>query len=76
MDRFRNTYYGGVPLSIMLLCLSWTRGKCYDKALILASTFHDCEDVYMVDAATQGISLNPANLEDKKTIRIFTRTLW
>lgn len=63
MDRFRNTYYGGVPLSIMLLCLSWTSGKCYDKALILTSAFHDCEDVCMVDADTQGISLNPINLE-------------
>lgn len=66
MDRFRNTYYGGVPLSIMLLCLSWTCGKCYDKALILASAFHDCEDVCMVDADIQGISLNLANLEDFK----------
>ena len=63
MDRFRNTYYGGVPLSILLLCLSWTRGECYDKALILASAFHNCKDVCMVDADTQGISLNPANLE-------------
>ena len=66
MDRFRNTYYGGVPLSIMLLCLNWTCGKCYDKALILASAFHDCEDVCMVDADIQGISLNLANLEDFK----------
>ncbi len=66
MDRFRNTYYGGVPLSIMLLCLSWTSGKCYDTALILASAFHDCEDVCMVDADIQGISLNSANLEDFK----------
>lgn len=64
MHRFRNTYYGGVPLSIMLLCLSWTSGKCYDKALILASAFHDCKDVWMVDADTQAISLNPDNLED------------
>lgn len=63
MERFRNTYYGGVPLSIMLLCLGWTSGKCYDKALTVAYAFHDCKDVRMVDADTQGITLNPANIE-------------
>lgn len=63
MERFRNTYYGGIPLSIILLCLNWTRGLCYDKALLVAYAFRDCEDVCMIDADTQGISLNLANID-------------
>lgn len=66
MERFRNTYYGGIPLSIMLLFLSWTNRKCYDKALTVAYAFHDCDNVRMVDADILGISLNPVNIESSR----------
>ena len=58
IENLRKVYYGGIPASIMLLCVSMCNGLCYDRGLLATFGFGD-DDFNLVDADIDVINLNP-----------------
>ncbi len=66
IEKLRTIYYGGIPASILLLSDRYTKGRCYDSAVLLSRAFFDTEDdINVIDALIDGIKLNPKYLKDK-----------
>lgn len=59
LEKFRETYYGGLPASIILLSDGLCNGFCYDRSTLLAMAFLDEENVQMVYADIDNLRLNP-----------------
>ena len=63
IEKLRKVYYGGIPASITLLSNSFTQGKSYDCALLMARAFLESDDdVKLVYATIDGIKLNPKHI--------------
>ena len=58
IERLRNIYDGGIPLSILLLVDKMCNGFCYERALLLTLGLAE-EDFRVIDATIDGIALNP-----------------
>lgn len=58
IENLRHIYYGGVPASIIIPLISFCNGRCYDRALLLATAFRN-EDFCLIDADVDEIRLNP-----------------
>ena len=63
IETLRNTYFGGVPASIILLSHKLTRGRCYDRALLACFGMGD-DDFRMIDADIDGIKLKPKYIDE------------
>lgn len=58
IDSLREIYYGGLPLSIILLSRQVCNGNCYDMALLMTLGFEN-DDYRLVDADVNSITLRP-----------------
>ena len=67
IETLRNTYFGGVPASIILLSHQLTSGRCYDMALLACFGMGD-DDFKMVDANIDGLALNPVYIDEYNKI--------
>jgi len=56
MERLRDIYWGGMSLSVIVLCNRITNGFCYDRSLLSAYGFGD-DDFKQVYAVVDGIRL-------------------
>lgn len=66
IEKLRDIYYGGLPASVLLLCLSITNGNCYDRALLMSRAFlEDDGDVRLVYAAVADLKFNPIYAKNK-----------
>jgi len=63
IESLRDTYFGGVPASILLLSNKYTSGRCYDCALLACFGMGD-DDFRMVDANIDGLALNPVYIDE------------
>ena len=54
IERYHKIYYGGIPVSIILLSPPFCRGYCYDRTLLAAMGFEDTEYEY-IQANIDGI---------------------
>lgn len=78
IKRLRGIYYGGIPASVLLLCLGITNGNCYDRALLLSRVFlEDDGDVRLVYAAVADLKFNPiyANNKDSDADHCFVERI-
>ena len=62
IDNLRHKYYGGIPLSIMILSHGMCIRKCYDRATMLTYGFNDDEEYRQVDADIDGIKYHPGTI--------------
>lgn len=67
ISKLRNAYYGGLPLSILLLSRQVCSGNCYEMALLMTLAFDD-DDFRLVDADIDGITLNPEEVRNYGSI--------
>lgn len=58
IERLRNVYYGGIPLSIILLSSQLCNGKCYDGATFISLGFGE-DDFKIVYGDIDTLRLNP-----------------
>lgn len=58
MERLRHVYWGGIRLSVLLLCEKMTNGFCYDRSILFAFDFEN-DDFRQVYASIDGIKLRP-----------------
>lgn len=63
IERLRNIYDGGIPLSILLLVDKMCNGFCYERALLLTLGLAD-ENFRVIDATIDGIALNPDYIDE------------
>lgn len=65
VENLRKKYYGGIPISIILLCEEMCNERCYDRALLM--TFGFDEDYFeQIDADVDSITLNPKYIEENR----------
>lgn len=62
MEKLRNIYWGGMSLSLIVLCERITNGFCYDRSLLPAYGFGD-DDFQKVYATIDGIRLRTDYLD-------------
>ncbi len=58
MERLRHVYWGGMALSVIVLCNRMTNGFCYDRSFLSAYGFGE-DDFQRVYATIDGIRLRP-----------------
>lgn len=58
MERLRHVYWGGMRLSVVLLCERICNGFCYDRSLFTSFGFGE-DDFWMVYATIDGLRLRP-----------------
>lgn len=58
VDNLRDVYYGGIPLSVMLLSVEYCQGKCGTCATLMTFGFKD-DDFRLVSADVDSIRLVP-----------------
>ncbi len=63
LERLRDTYYGGIPASILLLNPKSCKGKCYDRALLACFAFKDM-DYRVVHANIDTIRYNKTTVKE------------
>ena len=63
IERLRNVYYGGIPLSIILLSNQLCNGKCYDSATFISAGFGD-DDFKIVYGDIDTLRLNPRYIDN------------
>lgn len=64
LDKLDRYYFGGLPLSIVLLCNKACNGFCYDRAVFVALGLED-EDYVAVNADINSLRLNPIYIDEK-----------
>ena len=62
IDNLRHKYYGGIPLSIMILSHGMCVRKCYDRATMLTYGFAPDVEYRQVDADIDGIKYHPGTI--------------
>ena len=67
IESLRDTYFGGIPASVLLLSRGYTAGRCYDCALLACFGMGD-DDFRMVDADIDGLALNPVYIDEYNKI--------
>lgn len=67
MERLRQVTWGGMRLSVLLLCEKMTNGFCYDRSILFAFGFGD-DDFRRVYASIDGIKLRPDYLEQYQSL--------
>ena len=65
LDNLRHVYYGGIPVTILLLHRSLCDGHCYDRGPLVTLGFGD-DDFQVVDAEINNIKLNPKYIDQFK----------
>ena len=63
LEKLRNVYYGGIPVSILLLNPKSCRGKCYDRAVLACFGLEDI-DYQVVHANIDSIRYNKATVRE------------
>ncbi len=63
LERLRDTYYGGIPASILLLNPKSCKGKCYDRAVLACFAFKDM-DYQVVHALIDTIRYNKTTVKE------------
>ena len=65
INNLHNIYYGGLPISLLILNQRQCLRKCYDKALLLSLGLKDY-DYKMIDADVDYIELRPSSCDIAK----------
>lgn len=65
LSKLRNIYYGGLPLSILLLHEDLTKGYCYYRAPLVTLAFTE-DEFRVVYADIDGIRLNPKYIDEHR----------
>lgn len=65
MERLRHVYWGGMSLSVIVLCNRMTNGFCYDRSILSAYGFGD-DDFKRVYAIIDGIRLRTDYIDEWK----------
>lgn len=65
LSKLRHVYYGGIPVSILLLHERLSNGYCYDRGTMVTLGFGD-DDFEVVDASIDSIRLNPKIIDEYK----------
>lgn len=65
LSKLRHVYYGGIPVSILLLHERLSNGHCYDRGTMVTLGFGD-DDFEVVDASIDTIRLNPKFIDKYK----------
>ncbi|MDE5586979.1 MAG: hypothetical protein K2I72_01250 [Bacilli bacterium] len=63
MERLRHVYWGGMSLSVIVLCERMTNGFCYDRSFLSTYGFGN-DDFKRVYAITDGIRLRPDYIDE------------
>ena len=64
IENLRHIYYGGLPLSILLLCERFCNGFWYDRVPLLTLGFDKSDDFKVVYADVNSLRLNPENIDE------------
>lgn len=62
IENLRNTYYGGLPASILLLHSNLSNGHCYDRGTLITLGFEE-DDFKVVNANINNLRLNPKYID-------------
>lgn len=66
IESLRHVYYGGLPVSILLLHGKLSNGHCYDRGPLVTMGFGD-DDFQVVDADINSLRLNPQYIDEYKS---------
>lgn len=67
MEKLRHVTWGGMRLSVLLLCEKMTNGFCYDRSILFAFGFGE-DNFRRVYASIDGIKLRPDYLEQYESL--------
>lgn len=70
ITNLRNVFYGGVPLSVLMLCNDFCKGNCHNSACLISCGFGD-DDFQIVKASINSFCLNPKNKQKEKSTHSF-----
>lgn len=71
IENLRHVYFGGLPLSILMLCNKACNGYCNDRAIYLTFGFLE-DDFRVVNADIDSIKLNPEYIEKARANKVGT----
>lgn len=66
IENLRHIYYGGLPISILLLHEKLTNGHCYDRGPLVTLGFED-DDFQVINADIDSLKLRPEYIDECRT---------